>query len=229
MVEQAATSRRRSATRERARRCRRTSTSRGRRGRRRTSPTTSSSSSIDAATATATRLRRRAQACRRRSTSACRSSRTRRSTRRSRARRARRRRSSRSTRATGGSSRWSAASNYHHSQFNLAVQGERQPGSSFKPFVLATALQRGRLAADDLRLEAAEHLPRRQYWPVHNFDNEYLGPTTVENGTIHSDNAVYAQLTQLVGPKNVARDGARARRSRATSTATSRSGSAPRP
>ena len=32
--------------------------------------------------------------------------------------------------------------NYHKSQFNLATQGERQPGSSFKPFVLATALRR---------------------------------------------------------------------------------------
>ena len=31
--------------------------------------------------------------------------------------------------------------NYHQSQFNLATQGERQPGSSFKPFVLATALK----------------------------------------------------------------------------------------
>ena len=31
--------------------------------------------------------------------------------------------------------------NYHKSQFNLATQGERQPGSSFKPFVLATALK----------------------------------------------------------------------------------------
>ena len=33
--------------------------------------------------------------------------------------------------------------NFHESQFNLAVQGERQPGSSFKPFALAAALQQG--------------------------------------------------------------------------------------
>ena len=39
--------------------------------------------------------------------------------------------------------------NYRESQFNLAVQGERQPGSSFKPFVLATALDAGDLAVDD--------------------------------------------------------------------------------
>ena len=40
-------------------------------------------------------------------------------------------------------------SNYRESQFNLAVQGERQPGSAFKPFVLAAALAAGNLAGDD--------------------------------------------------------------------------------
>ncbi len=52
--------------------------------------------------------------------------------------------------------------NYHKSQFNLAVQGERQPGSSFKPFVLATALSQGISPATMLDLEAAGDLARRQ-------------------------------------------------------------------
>ena len=51
--------------------------------------------------------------------------------------------------------------NYRKSQFNLAVQGVRQPGSSFKPFVLATALAPGDLAGDALRVGAAVDRPRR--------------------------------------------------------------------
>ena len=43
-------------------------------------------------------------------------------------------------------------SNYRESQFNLAVQGERQPGSAFKPFVLATALDEGSLTGDAFHL-----------------------------------------------------------------------------
>ena len=66
--------------------------------------------------------------------------------------------------------------NYRKSQFNLAVQGERQPGSSFKPFVLATALKQGHLAGDDVRLEAGVDLAGGRLWDVHNYEDSYLGP-----------------------------------------------------
>ena len=56
-------------------------------------------------------------------------------------RRAARRRSSRSTTTPARSGRWSAARDYTTRPFNLATQGQRQPGSAFKPFVLATALR----------------------------------------------------------------------------------------
>ena len=52
--------------------------------------------------------------------------------------------------------------NYRKSQFNLAVQGVRQPGSSFKPFVLATALREGISPATHFDVEAADDQPRRQ-------------------------------------------------------------------
>jgi membrane peptidoglycan carboxypeptidase len=43
-----------------------------------------------------------------------------------------------------------------------------------------------------------------KYWPVHNYENSYLGSANLTTATVVSDNTVYAQLTQLVGPKNVA-------------------------
>src|SRR4029078_2043185 len=41
-------------------------------------------------------------------------------------------------------------------------------------------------------------------WEVHNYEDEYLGPITVQQATAYSDNAVFAQLTKLVGPQNIA-------------------------
>ena len=53
------------------------------------------------------------------------------------------RRSSRSTPTPATSSRWPPRQSYEDSQFNLAAQGHRQPGSSFKPFVLTAAIAQG--------------------------------------------------------------------------------------
>jgi penicillin-binding protein 1A len=96
-------------------------------------------------------------------------------------------------------------SNYRESQFNLAVQGERQPGSAFKPFVLAAALNEG-VSPQTQFVSHPTTIPLGdKLWQVNNYEGSYLGSINLETATIHSDNSVYAQLTSLVGPQNVAR------------------------
>src|SRR4029079_9306664 len=94
--------------------------------------------------------------------------------------------------------------NSRQSQFNLAVQGVRQPGSSFKPFVLATALRQGISPATHFESAPQSIDLGDRDWVVGNYDDVYYGNIDLEKATIESDNSVYAQLTQLVGSKKVA-------------------------
>jgi penicillin-binding protein 1A len=91
---------------------------------------------------------------------------------------------------------------YHASEFNLATQGQRQPGSAFKPFVLATALDDNIAPSSVLQSKPVTIDADGKLWPVANYEGEYLGPTTLATGIAASDNAVYSQLTAIVGPKN---------------------------
>ena len=93
--------------------------------------------------------------------------------------------------------------NYRESEFNLAVQGERQPGSAFKPFVLAAALERGIAPQTAFESKPVELWLGDRFWRVENYEDAYLGTIDLEAATVHSDNAVYAQLARLVGPANV--------------------------
>jgi penicillin-binding protein 1A len=93
--------------------------------------------------------------------------------------------------------------NYRKSQFNLAVQGERQPGSSFKPFVLATALEEGIAPGTTFVSRPITLFLDGTRWPVHNYEGSYLGTIDLQQATIHSDNSVFGQLTKTVGPNNV--------------------------
>jgi penicillin-binding protein 1A len=92
---------------------------------------------------------------------------------------------------------------FKESQFNLAVQGERQSGSSFKPFVLAAALSAGISPSTVFQSKPTTISLGGQNWTVANYEGSYLGNIDLFDATTHSDNAVYAQLTALVGPDKV--------------------------
>jgi penicillin-binding protein 1A len=94
--------------------------------------------------------------------------------------------------------------NYSTSQFNLAVQGERQPGSAFKPMALAAALGKGispttTFVSGPVTISIGDRL-----WHVENYEGSNLGTIDLETATTYSDNTVYAQLTDLVRPQAVA-------------------------
>ena len=72
--------------------------------------------------------------------------------------------------------------NYRKSQFNLAVQGVRQPGSAFKPFVLATAFRQGISPATHFESKPQAINLGDKYWVVGNYDDQYLGSIDLETG-----------------------------------------------
>jgi penicillin-binding protein 1A len=96
--------------------------------------------------------------------------------------------------------------------FNLATQGRRQVGSAFKPFVLATALDRGVVSLYSSFAGYGEYtVPDPvcsngvQPWQVHNYGGESFGSISVLEATADSVNTVYAQIVAKVGPANVVR------------------------
>ena len=94
--------------------------------------------------------------------------------------------------------------NYHKSQFNLATQGQRQPGSSFKPFVLAAALEQHIAPSSVLQSKPVTIDAGGRLWQVKNYEGDYLGSIDLAKAIAVSDNSVFSQLTALVGPPKVA-------------------------
>jgi penicillin-binding protein 1A len=92
-------------------------------------------------------------------------------------------------------------------QFNLAVQARRQPGSTFKTFVLTAAVAQGINPSTSFYVSAPftyQPSPTVAPWNVSTYDHTYAGWISIEQATLRSDNTVYAQLTLDVGPANVA-------------------------
>ncbi len=98
-------------------------------------------------------------------------------------------------------------------QVNFASSARRQPGSTFKTIVLTTAISQGinpsttYLSApfkwDPTGTGSCDTDPPTAWCPQ-TYDHSYVGATSIENGTLRSDNSVYARLSLDVGPENIA-------------------------
>jgi penicillin-binding protein 1A len=89
---------------------------------------------------------------------------------------------------------------YSRSPFNRAVDGHRQPGSAFKPFVYLTALEFG-MIPETVRIDQPVTI---RGWSPENYSREYRGPVTLQTALALSLNTVAAQLAAEVGPDQVA-------------------------
>ncbi len=110
---------------------------------------------------------------------------------------------------TGHVKAWVGGINYRHFQYDNVIQGARQAGSTFKPFIYAAAI-------DQLRRSPCDTLPDTQYcieankygnpepWCPKNSDGKYSGQSyTLKRALANSVNTITAQLIDEVGPRPV--------------------------
>jgi penicillin-binding protein 1A len=100
-------------------------------------------------------------------------------------------------------------SDFERRPFNLATNGHRQPGSSFKPFTLIGALEKGvspdRTFASSPHCWSVPHSRGEKFCPK-NYNDSYAGVASLTGATVTSDNSVYSQLgIDIVGTNKIAR------------------------
>lgn len=93
---------------------------------------------------------------------------------------------------------------YRSSQYNRAVSARRQPGSVFKPFIYAAALEKG-LRRDMLLDDSPFSIRNRDgsVWQPQNFSGRYHGPTTLQEALVFSRNIPTIRLLQKTGLQQV--------------------------
>lgn len=95
---------------------------------------------------------------------------------------------------------------FEESPFNLATEGERQPGSSFKAFDLAAALEDGISPYSEWTSKVKTfHVPdSSETFVVHNDEGSYTGTNTLIGATEVSDNSIFAEVGIKVGTRRIA-------------------------
>lgn len=109
---------------------------------------------------------------------------------------------------TGEVKAWVGGANYKHFKYDMVKTGKRQIGSTFKPFVYATAI-------DQMHMSPCDSLPNTQYtieegkygllkpWTPKNSDGNYGGTLSLKQALAKSVNTITARLIDRVGPRPV--------------------------
>jgi penicillin-binding protein 1A len=89
---------------------------------------------------------------------------------------------------------------FNESNFNRAVQASRQPGSAFKPFIYAAAIDNG-FSPTDVILDTPVSFKagNGMDWSPQNYDHKFRGPVTLRSALAHSVNVPAAKLLQKLG------------------------------
>ncbi len=101
----------------------------------------------------------------------------------------------------GGILALSGGFDFFHTKFNRATQAKRQPGSSFKPFIYAAALEKGFTAASIINDAPVvfEDSGLESSWRPENYSGEIYGPTRLREALVNSRNLVSIRLLQAIG------------------------------
>lgn len=109
---------------------------------------------------------------------------------------------------TGNIKAWVGGINYKYFQYDHVGQGARQVGSTFKPFVYATAIEQLNMSPCDSIIDGPFMIRKGRHnvtedWEPKNSDNRYRGMVTLKRGLANSINTVSAKLMDKVGPEAV--------------------------
>ncbi len=109
---------------------------------------------------------------------------------------------------TGHVKVWVGGINYKHFQYDHVNQGARQVGSTFKPFVYATAIEQQGSSPCDSIIDSPYTIPKGRHhvtesWTPKNSSHEYRGIVTLKKALALSINTVSAKLIDRVGPEAV--------------------------
>lgn len=109
---------------------------------------------------------------------------------------------------TGNIKAWVGGINYKYFQYDHVGQGARQVGSTFKPFVYATAIEQLGMSPCDTMIDGPFMIHKGRHhvtedWEPRNSDNRYRGMVTLKQGLANSINTISAKLIDKTGPEAV--------------------------